>query len=202
LVVELDGFFIGIVGVYYNEKILYIIYIMAGDKQSNTKLNYTLLKIAQILNEHNINNWFVGYGTLLGIIRDSSCIDGDDDVDIISNYDDYDKIKSIFHTRGFTFCYEHGINNTKDILKTNETNEYSSVDFYMARIDPHGNYIDMWEKVVWSICYKDNKLIKLDWNGTALYIPNNYESKLINRYGDHWRIPQNNKGPYPRKMVI
>ena len=175
---------------------------MAGDKQSNTKLNYTLLKIAQILNEYNINNWFIGYGTLLGIIRDNSCIDADDDVDIISNYDDYDKIKSILHSYGFTFCYKYGINNKKDILKINETNEYSSVDFYMARIDYKGNYIDMWEKVVWSRCYQDNKLIKLNWNDIVLYIPNNYESKLKNRYGEDWRIPQNNKGPYPRKNVI
>jgi phosphorylcholine metabolism protein LicD len=39
--------------------------------------------IVNLLISMKIENWFIGYGTLLGIIRDESCIEGDDDIDII-----------------------------------------------------------------------------------------------------------------------
>lgn len=28
------------------------------------------------------------------------------------------------------------------------------------------------------------------------------KKKLINRYGKNWRIPQNSKGPTPRKTIL
>ena len=68
---------------------------MIGIKNPQEKLNGTLLIIARLLNSNNITNWFAGYGTLLGIIREGSCINNDDDVDIICNRDDYDAIKNI-----------------------------------------------------------------------------------------------------------
>ena len=53
---------------------------MVGKKNDKILLNKTLLFIIKLLNDNNIKNWFIGYGTLLGIIRENSCIDGDDDV--------------------------------------------------------------------------------------------------------------------------
>ena len=40
------------------------------------------------------------------------------------------------------------------------------------------------------------------WNENILYLPFNYEKKLINRYGKNWRIPQNSKGPMPHKTIL
>lgn len=181
---------------------------MAGDnKISQEKLNDTLSFIVKLLNDNNINNWFVAYGTLLGIIRECSCISSDDDIDIICNKDDYDLIKNILtengisvehtlHTRGKKFV------NSKDILKTIASNEYATVDFYMADIDDKGNFMDNWEDVMWSGCYMDNKLLEKEWRNNIIYVPNNYEIKLVNRYGENWKIPQNNKGPRPKKKII
>ena len=56
---------------------------MAGGPKSEKLLNNTLLFIIKLLNKNNIKNWFVAYGTLLGIVRNNSCIDGDNDIDII-----------------------------------------------------------------------------------------------------------------------
>jgi hypothetical protein len=93
----------------------------------------------------------------------------------------------------------HGTN----ILKTLNNNNYCSVDFYMASIDEKGNFNDVCERVIWSECYNEkNKLIEYIWNENILYLPFNYEIKLINRYGENWRIPQNNKGPLPRKTIL
>ena len=53
-----------------------------GNNNSQEKLNNTLIKITNLLNENNIHDWFIGYGTLLGIVREDSCIENDDDIDI------------------------------------------------------------------------------------------------------------------------
>jgi hypothetical protein len=174
---------------------------MSGKKNAKTVLNNTLMFIIKLLNNNNINNWFIGYGTLLGIIRDNSCIDGDDDVDIIIDKSNYDVIKQLLINNDIQIVnnLRHGTN----ILKTLNNNNYCSVDFYMASIDEKGNFNDVCERVIWSECYNEkNKLIEYIWNENILYLPFNYEIKLINRYGENWRIPQNNKGPLPRKTIL
>ena len=176
---------------------------MGGKKQCKKKLNTTLAFIITLLNDNNIKNWFIGYGTLLGIVRDNSCIDGDDDIDIVSDKRDYNVIKQLLTQKNIEFEYGYGINGSTNILKTKENNDYCSVDFYMTSIDEKGNFHDKWEKVIWSKCYNENnELIKHMWNENILYLPFNYEKKLITRYGVNWRIPQNNKGLFPRKKVL
>ena len=176
---------------------------MTGAKFNKTLLNNTLMFIIKLLNDNNINNWFIGYGTLLGIIRENSCIDGDDDIDIIIDKSNYDVVKQLLIKTGIDFDFGHGIGENTNILKTLETNNYCSIDFYMAIVDENGNFIDTWENVIWTKCYNEkNELLKHIWNGNILYSPFNYETKLINRYGENWRIPQNNKGPTPRALIL
>ena len=172
---------------------------MAGKKQTKIKLNYTLFTIANLLNKHNITNWFIAYGTLLGIIRNNSCIHGDDDIDIICDINDYDNIKQILSENKFKF---YDIDNKKNFLKTKYTNKYSSIDFYMAKIDNKGNFYDTWEKSTWSTCYFYKKLIKYNWHNTILYLPKNYEKKIVKIYGDDWKIPQDTKGTSLRKKIL
>lgn len=176
---------------------------MTGVVKNQEVLNNTLMFIIHLLNNNNINNWFIGYGTLLGIIRDNSCIDGDDDVDIIIDKSNYDVLTKLLLENNIILEYGFGINEKTNIVKTKDNNNYCSVDFYMASLDKNGNFNDTWEKVIWSECYNENhELIKYDWNGNTLYVPFNYEKKLLNRYGENWRIPQNNKGIKPRKSIL
>jgi phosphorylcholine metabolism protein LicD len=178
---------------------------MAGIKNKKDFLNKTLLFIIKLLNNNNITDWFIGYGTLLGIIRENSCINGDDDIDIICNKKNYSVIKELLNNNNFIFEYEYKINDSQNILKTKSNSNYCSVDFYMCDVDKNGNFNDLWEKVIWSECYidnKNNKLIEYNWNNNILYIPNNYEVKLINRYGNDWRIPKISKGIFPKKKIL
>ena len=177
---------------------------MAGEKNDKLLLNNTLMFIINVLNANNVSNWFIGYGTLLGIVRDNSCIHGDDDVDIIIDKNNYDLVKRLLAEKNIEFEYGYGIGASKNILKTKSTQDYCSVDFYMAFIDEHGNFNDIWERVIWSKCYNENNsLIKYVWNENVLFLPFNYEQKLINRYGDTWRQPRHNyKGPDPKKRII
>ena len=174
---------------------------MAGKKSSKALLNKTLMFIVKLLNDNNISNWFISYGTLLGIVRDNSCINGDDDLDIITEKSNYDIIKKLLAENNIEFDYNHGINNSRKILKTKHSENYCSVDFYMASIDAKGNFNDPWNRVIWSECYNEKKeLIPYMWNFEKLYLPFNYEKKLLNRYGKNWRIPQNSKGTGSRHL--
>lgn len=73
----------------------------------------------------------------------------------------------------------------------------------MADVGENGDFYDKWEQVMWSKCHgDDNKLIEHIWRDEKLYLPSGHETKLVNRYGESWRIPQNNKGVMPHKHVL
>ena len=63
----------------------------------------------------------------------------------------------------------------------------------MAIIDEKGHYYEPQARVTWSECYLDGKLIKYEWNGIVLYLPNKAEKKIVGRYGNNWKTPSNNK---------
>ena len=168
---------------------------MAGSCNSKEKLNNTLLFIAKLLKKYDFQNWFISFGTLLGIVRDNSCIDKDDDIDIIIDEKNFDKLKEILLQNCFVLEYGYGISNSRNIIKTKDSEEYASIDFYMAKIKGKDYHVP-WEHVIWSNCYNDsNELIKYEWNNEILNLPNDFITKLIKRYGSNWRIPiQNYKG--------
>jgi len=156
---------------------------MAGSPESKEKLNHTLLWVVDLLNEKGIENWFVSYGTLLGLMREGSCIHGDDDVDIcvdINLWDDvYDPFKKL-NRLNEKYVREN-------IIITAKTQEYSQVDFYCCDITEDGDFIDTWEDVTWSRCYNDEgKLPSIEFGGRKINVPHNAIEKLKNRYGLTW----------------
>ena len=77
--------------------------LFGGEKQSKDSLNKTLIQITKDLNEYNLNNWFIGYGTLLGIVRENSCIDNDDDIDIIIDKNDLNKLHQLIKDKKYNY---------------------------------------------------------------------------------------------------
>jgi phosphorylcholine metabolism protein LicD len=167
---------------------------MVGKKESSDKLNATLIKITKILNENSINGWFISYGTLLGIVRENSCIDGDDDVDIIINKRNYDKLRKVLVDNNFELGSIKRKGSEKYILKPRMQN-YSSIDIYMADFE-NGNVYDLWNTLNIKDCFLDDFLqtfLEMKWRGTTLYLPNNYKRILENRYGKSWHIKYDGK---------
>ena len=161
---------------------------MAGKQETQKKTNHTLVTIANILNEEKINDWFIFFGTLLGIIRENNCIEGDDDIDIMINYD-YNKLRNIFKKHGFKFTTKFGIRRSKKILKTVSTDEFASFDFYMCEID-NKNYFTPWQNVE----VRNVEIEKMNWNETILNLPNNSVSILKKMYGENWKTPISYRG--------
>lgn len=176
---------------------------MAGKKETSEKLNKTLLFLIGLLNNNNIKEWFVCYGTLLGLVRENSCIDNDDDIDIIIEKSNYDIIKKILIENNFELDYNRGIKNSKNIIKTKATSDYSSIDIYMGDYN-NKNVKDLWNRLTINDCFLDTEnktFIEKKWNGQTIYYPNNYERILINRYGKGWKIKQDKKIPQTMKEL-
>lgn len=162
----------------------------AGIKQSQEKLNKTLINITELLNKKQFTNWFIAYGTLLGIIRDNNTIDGDDDVDIVIDIEYRDQLVKVLKENNYILTIENS-----NILQTKENNQYASIDFYLSNTDSYGNYNDTWSEIKWTNC---NDLKTIMWNNVYLKIPNDPISKLRNRYGKTWYIKQDVKVPYEK----
>jgi phosphorylcholine metabolism protein LicD len=170
---------------------------MGGTKQTSEKLNKTFLFLITLLNDNNIKNWFVCYGTLLGLVRENSCIDNDDDIDIIIEKSNYDIIQKILIENNFELDYSFGIKDSKHIIKTKTTSDYSSIDIYMGDYN-NENVKDLWNTLTIKDCFLDTEnktFIEKKWNGQNIYYPNNYERILINRYGNEWKIKKDEKIP-------
>lgn len=160
---------------------------MAGINTDKEKLNRTLEVVANILHEENINDWFIFFGTLLGIVRENSCIQGDDDIDIMINCD-YQQLRSAFEKKGFIFMQgKHGIKNPDTILKSEPTQEFASFDFYMCNVNESGEFYTKWSNVWVANWYP---IVKKKWKSQTLNLPNEYSKKVINMYGENWQIPQ------------
>lgn len=156
---------------------------MVGIHTEQNKLNLTLEKVCGILNESDINDWFIMFGTLLGIFRENSCIEGDDDLDIMINCD-YQKLRSTFEQEGFTFTSAYGLRNSDAMLKTEPCNEYASSDFYMCETKGK-NYFNSWQNVE----IQDVEILSKEWRSTRINLPKNCEYILEKLYGTNWRIP-------------
>lgn len=164
---------------------------MAGKSQTSEKLNCTLLKIATEFHKHGIKGWFISYGTLLGIIRENSCIDGDDDIDICMDVKNFAKCKPIMkRVFGWKGWPEKRRPTTYKIIQTSTSEKYCRIDLYKCRVNAQGDFHDIWEDVTWSGVYlntKNKTIPHIMWRGVKLYIPNNHIQKLESRYGSTWR---------------
>jgi len=167
---------------------------MTGSRSSAQDLNSILQKLLTYLQEYQIRNWFISYGTLLGIIRNNSCIDQDDDVDIIIDQSEKEKLERLIHEKGIRYAIKK-----PDIFKIVVEAQKPTVDLYISTMKNENDYHDTWNKVIWSNC---RPISQREWNGTLLQLPHDVETKLKNRYGDNWMIPMRSKGVSPPKKVV
>lgn len=160
---------------------------MGGIKSNKKSLNQALQKISSILNASGIDKWFISYGTLLGIVREGSCIDGDDDVDINICIKHRMQLYFLLIGNGFKIWIDK-----PDFIKTLPTEEFGSIDFYFCEMDKD-SCNDTWNKIIWNNYIDESgSFLKKEWENTILNIPNNPKQKLKARYGN-WEVPSDGK---------
>ena len=68
---------------------------IADWKIAQSKMTGMLKVFVDICNKHDINNWWVGCGTLIGVVRHKGWIPWDGDIDLSMMEDDYERFKKI-----------------------------------------------------------------------------------------------------------
>tara|TARA_Y100001970_G_C14231111_1_gene858700 strand:+ start:1961 stop:2722 length:762 start_codon:yes stop_codon:yes gene_type:complete len=118
------------------------------DKKFNRE---NLISIANIL---DIDEYFVFYGTLLGLVREKDIIDNDDDIDILVDIKNRDKVISKIESSKLKIDYSNPYNETPYFLQiSNEsenTKSYVDVYFYenyknLQYIIDRANFHQRWD---------------------------------------------------------
>jgi len=147
-----------------------------------------LKSIKQVLDKNDIN-FFIYFGTCLGIVRDGKLIHYDDDVDvgIIENVslDKKLKVYEDLMSEGFT---------VSAITKDNawaKRNVHASLDFW--RVIPDG--LEGGYKRIKIDTGMFTKLATIEFNGDVYNMPSNTEEYLKLTYGN-WRVPAKTQGRF------
>lgn len=87
--------------------------------------------------------YFVSFGTLLGIVRDNNLIEGDDDIDFYVNIKDREKLINLLTQNNVKIDFELKINKGKYFLQIKRliNNDVTIADFYFYESDIEINHI-------------------------------------------------------------
>ena len=87
--------------------------------------------------------YFVFFGTLLGLVRDKNLIKNDDDIDILVNLKDRDKLIKILKKNSVVVDLNLSVNKEKCFLQVKRTinNRNAIIDFYFFEDSPDKSYI-------------------------------------------------------------
>ena len=122
----------------------------------------------------------------LGVTREESCIDGDDDVDICISTEHWDDLYDVLMKKNMLTQNTYYIR--ENFICTRKTEKLAQVDFYVCDVNEDGDFDDTWEKVVWAGCYnEEGNLPTATFQGREVNVPHNTIEKLEARYGSTWR---------------
>jgi len=158
------------------------------------KNNTNLRIISNILCDNKIG-FFPFYGTLLGLVRENSCIEGDDDVDLMINIKEKSKVYVLFLKK----CFKLTVSG-ENFLQFAYMIEKQSVviDFYFYE-EREDFLVDKWnffgrEKERDYFVFYDKRhffpLKEIEWGRNGLLIPLYSEDLIEYCYGKKWKTPQ------------
>ena len=160
-------------------------------KWRQRNLSKMLYDIIESLNKNNVDYW-VDYGTLLGLVRDGDVILGDNDIDISLRFNKDLPYQMVSVTdslpTGYHLVYlKWGYNGCYRIISDSYKILYS--DMYLQNEDGE-YYVDFEGKIPKELV--GNKTT-IKWKGLDVKVPEHYIKALEFRYGKDWNIPQDKK---------
>ena len=142
--------------------------------------------------------YFIFFGTLLGITRENRLIDGDDDIDFYINHKNRDQLINDLKINNIEVDLSLSVNKNKNFLQVKRViqNEILITDFYFYESDVEKNFIiEKWNfeggtndeskhlRIPKTFIYP---LKKISFKDTVLCIPNEKELICEFLYGRNW----------------
>ena len=155
---------------------------MGGDGSfTPDQLQNALDLSVKALNDNNVPH-ALGFGTLLGYVRDGRMIDGDDDVDIFIETKDFSNAVLAMKSR-----FPEKVSVLESPYFRCFTVQGVQVDLYSILRQKEHCFL-CWEDGVFS----SNTMFPFRKRGKYM-LPNHPESVLVAMYGKNWRTPQDGK---------
>ncbi|MFJ7838524.1 LicD family protein [Lysinibacillus sphaericus] len=158
------------------------------DKNTNEYATNLLKELIKHLNKGNVD-YFIDYGTLLGIVRDGKLIEWDEDIDFKVRDTSKDNLLELLNTfigkyPSITLKKDQSSGIRLCIACTN-INPFT-IDFEVLKEKDEcyftDEYIFPYEFFIASSLYR--------WNEIEVKVPKLYEKYLVYIYGDDWRVPK------------
>tara|TARA_B100001540_G_C15709570_1_gene597885 strand:- start:32 stop:787 length:756 start_codon:yes stop_codon:yes gene_type:complete len=168
-----------------------------------------LISIANILSK---DEYFVFYGTLLGLVRENDIIDNDDDIDILVDIKNRDKVINKIEKSNLEIDYSNPYNNTPFFLQVSNILEniksyidvyfyenYDNLDYLVERANFHQRWNDPSQSL-----HIPKKLIfptkqEIFFN-TKISLPHENTKTCEFLYGNEWQQKLSKKNDY--KIII
>ncbi len=154
-----------------------------------------LLELHSLL-ERNQISFFLAYGTLLGIYRDSELLPHDKDLDVGLNWDcSRDKLLQVLQQSGLYWIDPKSLNSTNNQYNFGviEKRRGISIDFFFFK--PEGSYfLSGFHHLPHPLLWRFNgfELGEITYKNKIFKVPVNPEIFLVDIYGINWRIPDPN----------
>ena len=160
------------------------------------------IEIIEIFQSENINYW-VEFGTLLGIYRDHGFIPGDDDFDFGAYVEDAERIRDIFTKRNYTLLKEYEAVENPEIKEMTficDSNGITFDVFYFTKSEKYNSCYIFALKDVDIISKKKYYKVKqydfprfeldtIDFMNEKINVPSNIIEHLEYSYGNSFMIP-------------
>jgi hypothetical protein len=164
-----------------------LVYIIHEIVYENLRKNLRKLAkdVITAFNKNNVNYW-VDYGTLLGIVRDKDIIKYDQDVDIclLPEPDLCDKLKKVITELGEDYTLEyHAWGAYRIVLKHYILRVYA--DLYLVK-EENGMYTDPTGKIPIDLVGKTTIVY---WKEIPVRVPEKIHETLVWRYGHDYNTP-------------
>lgn len=161
--------------------------------------------------------YFVDYGTLLGVIREDGFIKKDDDIDVTICNPEVDLHMLVRQLLKRDFEFIHALEYRGEPKLFSMSHHGTSVDFFLpdwsedrseylmygGYFDPHITYPGEEWNSCYCVCYPLSlEPVRFRFKGILINVPQGAEDHLKFKYGTNWRIPDPNCKDGPEKKVV
>jgi len=174
--------------------IYYIIYLIRTRHSMKYHIRYLLTQTCKALNNANVEYW-IDFGSLLGIYRENDIIEGDNDGDICIIGENKEKMKKVkeelnklniklYREKTWdAYCCKYKYFHNSSI--------HGFIDIYINKINKENDTYIGATGVNSNISKKFIKNTKkYKWNGIYINVPEDINGTLIWRYGEDYMIPK------------